>query len=185
MIEKLILGIDPGTNIMGYGLIQHKDNKIEVVDFGIVKLRRNSNMYIRLGLIYENVIDLIEKLCPDEMGIESPFYAKNVQSMLKLGRAQGVAIAAAISRQIPVYEYSPRTIKQTITGNGNATKEAVARVLELNLKIDINQKIFDATDALAVAICHVMNQTQLKFSKAKPQTWAEFIKSHPDRLCFR
>lgn len=183
MSERIILGIDPGTNVMGYGVIVHKNNKIEVIDLGVVRLARLADVYMKLGFIYEQIVRLIEAHLPDELSIESPFYAKNVQSMLKLGRAQGVAIAAAISRQVPVFEYSPRTIKQAITGNGNATKEMVARVLELNYQIDIKGQKFDATDALAIAICRALHlQNVQKFQSGDSSSWADFVKRNPHRL---
>lgn len=180
-MEKIILGIDPGTNILGYGIVISKNTKIEIIDCGILSLVKMKDAYIKLKKIYEFVTELIDKYHPDELSIESPFYAKNVQSMLKLGRAQGVAIAAALSRQLPVFEYSPRKIKQSVTGNGNASKEQVAGMLNTMYGFDLGSQMLDASDALAVAICHSFQNELIKPSKGKNQ-WSTFISQNPDRI---
>ena len=151
--EKIILGIDPGTNVMGYGVIKVQANKANMVAMGVIDLRKMSDPYLRLGHIFERVTGIIESYLPDEMAIEAPFFGKNIQSMLKLGRAQGVAIAAAIHRDIPIHEYAPLKIKMAITGNGSASKEQVAGMLQRLLKIDNDEmpKFMDATDALGAA----------------------------------
>ncbi len=179
--ERIILGIDPGTTIMGYGLISVTGNKIGMLALGVLKLNKYDDHALRLKLIFERVISLIEQYHPDEMAIEAPFFGKNVQSMLKLGRAQGVAIAAALSRSIPIFEYSPRKIKQSITGKGAASKEQVASMLTRLLEISEAPETMDATDGLAAAVCHY-------FQKGTPATgkkfsgWKSFVTANPDRL---
>ena len=152
-MEKIILGIDPGTNIMGYGLIKVKDNKAEMISMGVIDLRKFADSYLKLGHIFERVTGIIDAYLPDEMAIEAPFFGKNVQSMLKLGRAQGTAIAAAIHHGVPIHEYAPLKIKMAITGQGQASKEQVAAMLQRLLKLDKNDmgKFMDATDALGAA----------------------------------
>ena len=166
---------------MGYGLIQSKDNKIEVIECDILKINSIKDAYIKLKTIYEFVIQLIDKHHPDELSIESPFFGKNVQSMLKLGRAQGVAIAAGLSRELPIFEYSPKKIKQSITGNGNASKEQVAGVLGKILFYDFSDNLLDATDAIATAVCHSFQNKSL-ISDSKCKNWSTFISQNPDRL---
>lgn len=163
--EKIILGIDPGTNMLGYGVIKLTGrNKISVEAMGVIDLRKCKDVYLKLGRIYERVMGIIESFKPDEMAIEAPFFGKNVQSMLKLGRAQGVAIAAAISRDVPIHEYAPLKIKQAITGNGQASKEQVAAMMQRMLHIpDANMLPYlDATDALAAAYCHYLQKWQTR-----------------------
>ena len=150
--EKVILGIDPGTMVTGYGIIQEKGKKIELVTMGVINLKKLENQALKLKMIFERVLQIVNEYHPDELAIEAPFFGKNVQSMLKLGRAQGVAMAAALYRDIPIFEYSPKTIKQTITGNGNASKEQVAKMVHFILKTDENPEFFDATDAVAAAL---------------------------------
>src|SRR5690606_9084267 len=152
--SKIILGIDPGTLFMGYGIIEITGQVIVLKEMSVLKLSGKQNNYERLRLIHNKVASLVTIFCPDELAIEAPFFGKNVQSMLKLGRAQGVAIAAALSTGIPVTEYSPKKIKQSITGNGNADKEQVWRMLQQIIKLMENPSSYDATDALAVAVCH-------------------------------
>ena len=156
--EKIILGIDPGTNVMGYGVIRATGNKAELVVMGVIDMRREKDPYLRLGRIFERVTGIIDEFLPDEMAIEAPFFGKNVQSMLKLGRAQGVAIAAAIHHDVPIHEYAPLKIKMAITGNGSASKEQVAGMLQRLLKINDADmpKFMDATDAVGAAYCHFM-----------------------------
>jgi len=180
-LEKIILGIDPGTNILGYGLVISKNTKIEITDCGILSMVKTKDVYLKLGKIYTFVIDLIDRYHPDEMSIESPFYAKNVQSMLKLGRAQGVAIAAALARQLPVFEYSPKKIKQSVTGNGNASKEQVAGMLKTMYGFDFGSQMLDASDAVGAAVCHGFQNELTKTAKGKNK-WSTFISQNPDRV---
>jgi len=180
-LEKIILGIDPGTNILGYGIVISKNTKIDIIDCGILSLVKTKDAYIKLKKIYEFVTELIDRYHPDELSIESPFYAKNIQSMLKLGRAQGVAIAAALSRQLPIFEYSPRKIKQSVTGNGNASKEQVAGMLNTMYGFDLGNQMLDASDALAAAICHSF-QNKISLQKKEVKGWASFITQNPDRI---
>ncbi len=166
---------------MGYGLIHNKDKKIELITLGVLKLKKYSNQPLKLKKIFERTLSLIQQYKPDELAIESPFYGKNIQSMLKLGRAQGVAIAAALWSDIPIFEYSPRKIKQSITGKGNASKEQVAAMIYNLLLLKSQPEYFDATDGLAVAVCHY-------FQKGKPQqsekynSWKSFLKENPERI---
>jgi crossover junction endodeoxyribonuclease RuvC len=178
-VEKIILGIDPGTQVFGYGIIKQVGQKVTAIQMGIVKLDKFKAHEIRLAKIFEKVTQLIEQYLPDEMAIESPFYGKNIQIALKLGRAQGVSMAAAISRQIPIVEYAPKKIKQSVTGNGNASKEQVAAMVVRLLNISPENYLLDATDALAVAITHV-NQggRQQEVSGG----WDKFLKEHSDRI---
>lgn len=177
--EKIILGMDPGTSVMGYGVLLVKDNKLSIIQYGVIHLSRYTTHELKLKKIFERVIGIIEDFSPDEVALEAPFYGKNVQSMLKLGRAQGVAMAAALSKEIPITEYAPKKVKQSVTGNGNASKEQVAKMLKSILKFDKDPKLFDATDALAVALCHHYNGG----SKTKKNTsWKSFISDNPDRL---
>ena len=178
-VEKIILGIDPGTQVFGYGVIKQVGQKVTAIQMGIVKLDKFKAHEIRLARIFEKVTQLIEEYLPDEMAIESPFYGKNIQIALKLGRAQGVSMAAAISRQIPIVEYAPKKIKQSVTGNGNASKEQVAAMVVRLLNISPENYLLDATDALAVAITHV-NQggRQQEVSGG----WDKFLKENADRI---
>lgn len=178
---KTILGIDPGTVIMGYGLISADKKEMHLVTLGVLKLQKFPDPYIRLGMIQERIKSLIETYHPDEVALEAPFYGKNVQSMLKLGRAQGVAMAPALMKGIPVFEYAPRRIKQSITGNGNASKEQVATMVQQILKFREEPKYLDATDGLAVALCHCF-QGQKTETHSKSSTWAQFIRNNPDRI---
>ena len=157
MNEKIILGIDPGTTIMGFGLIKVKDKKMSLILMNELNLTKYKDHYLKLKLIFERTISLIESYNPDEIAIEAPFFGKNIQSMLKLGRAQGVAMAAGLTREIPIQEYSPKKIKMSITGNGNASKEQVAKMLQSLLKIEKLPKNLDSTDGLAAAVCHFYN----------------------------
>ncbi|MCK9422240.1 MAG: crossover junction endodeoxyribonuclease RuvC [Bacteroidales bacterium] len=179
--ERIILGIDPGTTIMGYGIIRVVGNHAEMLALGVLKLNKYDDHSLRLKIIFERMIALIEQYHPDELAIEAPFFGKNVQSMLKLGRAQGVAIAAALSRSIPIFEYSPRKIKQSITGKGAATKEQVALMLNRLLNIREYPETLDATDGLAAAVCHFFQKgvpgTTKKFSG-----WKGFLSANPDRI---
>lgn len=177
--EKIILGLDPGTNIMGYGLIMIRGNNVVLMQFGIIKLGKVDSHELRLKKIFDRVLSLIDEYHPDEVALEAPFFGKNVQSMLKLGRAQGVAMAAALFREIPITEYAPKKVKQSVTGNGNASKEQVARMLMALLAIKEMPKLLDATDALAVALCH---HFQNGVVKSKVKSWEAFVKDNPKRL---
>lgn len=180
--EKIILGIDPGTNVMGYGVLKIIGTKPEVVALGVIDLRKLNDPYLKLGRIFERVTGLIESYLPDELAIEAPFFGKNVQSMLKLGRAQGVAMAAAISRDIPITEYAPLKIKMAITGNGAASKEQVAGMLQrmLNLQSQDLTPFYDATDALGVAYCHYLQMGRPTSTKTY-HGWKDFLQKNPDR----
>lgn len=180
--EKIILGIDPGTNVMGYGVLKIEGTKPYVLALGVIDLRKMSDPYLKLGHIFQRVTGIIESYLPDEMAIEAPFFGKNVQSMLKLGRAQGVAMAAAISRDIPITEYAPLKIKMAITGNGSASKEQVAGMLQRMLHLT-NQDMgpfFDATDALGVAYCHYLQMGRPALEKGY-RGWKDFLQKNPNR----
>ena len=155
--EKIIMGIDPGTNVMGFGIIKIKNNNMELIELNELNLSKEKDHYLKLSIIFKRTSELIKQHMPDEIAIEAPFFGKNVQSMLKLGRAQGVAMAAGLNFKIPVTEYSPKKIKLSITGNGNASKEQVAKMLQSLLKIETLPKKLDSTDGLAAAVCHFYN----------------------------
>lgn len=181
--ERIIMGIDPGTNVLGYGILGVKSKKPVLVALGVVKLSKFESHYLRLRRIYERVQGLVEQYMPDEMAIEAPFFGKNVQSMLKLGRAQGVAMAAALTRDLPIVEYEPRKIKMAITGNGGASKEQVREMLRRILSIPSDQLEIelDATDGLAAALCHFYESSRPVLPSG-PKSWKEFIASNPDRV---
>lgn len=189
--SKIILGIDPGTVIMGFSIIETNGSKINMLEMDVVKLNGKKDMFVRLGMINETIQSLIDKYHPDAMAIEAPFFGKNVQSVLKLGRAQGVAIAVAMSNKIAVAEYSPKKVKQSITGNGNATKEQIWKMLNNIMQLKHTIRYFDASDALAVAVCHQFNDQTIPIPKAsskrKPNkkassSWSNFIQQHPERV---
>lgn len=181
-LDRIILGIDPGTVVMGYGLIHIKNNKPTLISLGIIKLDKFAEHSDRLKKIFERVVGLIEEYNPDELAIEAPFFGKNVQSMLKLGRAQGVAIAAALSKNIPMIEYSPKKIKMSVTGNGNASKEQVAAMLQNLLNFKNTEEYLDATDALAAAVCHYFQgKTNSSGSRKSYSGWDAFLKDNPKR----
>lgn len=184
--ERIIMGIDPGTNVMGYGLLGINGKKLTPIVMGVITLNKFESHYLRLSRIFERVTGLIEQYLPDELAIEAPFYGKNVQSMLKLGRAQGVAMAAALARDIPITEYAPLKVKQVVTGNGGASKEQVANMLCYILKIgkDKLPSLLDATDALAVALTHYY-EGQKPSAGASAKSWEQFIKQNPNRLAKR
>lgn len=181
--EKIILGIDPGTTITGYGVLRIVGTEPELLAMGIIDLRKYGNHYLKLKRIFERITGIIESYLPDELAIEAPFFGKNVQSMLKLGRAQGVAMAAALSRDIPITEYAPLKIKMAITGNGQATKEQVADMLQRMLKFskDDIPAFMDATDGLAAAYCHFLQMGKPSVEKGY-SGWKEFISKNPDRI---
>jgi crossover junction endodeoxyribonuclease RuvC len=181
--SKIILGIDPGTVVMGYGLIKITGQQLQLVDMDVLKLAKYKDVYERLQLIHEKVNSIIEQYHPTDFAIEAPFFGKNVQSMLKLGRAQGVAIAAAMSAGLSVTEYSPKKVKQSVTGNGNADKEQVWKMLQHSLDFKAKPKYFDATDAVAVALCHHFQTSRaVSVVGTKAKGWEDFIKKNPDRL---
>lgn len=179
--DKIILGIDPGTNIMGYGLIGIKNKKPQLIEMNVFNLSKIEGQPLKLKKIFEETKQVIDKYLPDEMAIEAPFFGKNVQSMLKLGRAQGVAYAAALSVSIPVEEYSPRKIKQSVTGNGNASKEQVSAMVKTYLEIKNEIKFLDATDAVAVALCHFFQGNSIGGSKKTYSSWSAFVKTNPEK----
>lgn len=179
--EHIILGIDPGTNLMGYGIIRSTGKHPSYIDMGVVDLKKEGHHYLKLRKIYSSTLDLLERYLPDEVAIEAPFYGKNVQSMLKLGRAQGVAMAAVLSRNIPVVEYAPRKIKLSITSAGDASKEQVAAMLARMFNLKELPRNLDATDGLAVAVCHFY-QKEVPAGKPGTGSWEQYIKKNPDRI---
>ncbi|MEM5563756.1 crossover junction endodeoxyribonuclease RuvC [Psychroserpens sp. AS72] len=179
--EKIILGIDPGTTIMGFGLIKVTGKKMEFMQLNELDLKKYSDHYLKLKLIFERTIELIDTHHPDEIAIEAPFFGKNVQSMLKLGRAQGVAMAAGLSREIPITEYAPKKIKMAITGSGNASKEQVAKMLQSMLGLKTLPKNLDSMDGLAAAVCHFYNQGRVEVGKSY-SGWGAFVKQNEDRV---
>lgn len=183
--DRVVLGIDPGTNIMGYGILSGSGAKPELIAMGVLKLEKFDDYALRLKKIFERTLSLVEEFKPDELAIEAPFYGKNIQSMLKLGRAQGVAMAAALYRQVPIFEYLPKKVKMSVTGNGNASKEQVAGMLKTLIKLNDRPAYLDATDAVAVALCHLF---QGKFAgsgqnkaKGKSGSWGKFLTENPGR----
>lgn len=179
--ERIILGIDPGTTIMGFGLIKVENKKMSFIQMNELQLSKYKDHYVKLKLIFERTIELIDNYHPDEIAIEAPFFGKNVQSMLKLGRAQGVAMAAGLSREVPITEYLPKKIKMAITGNGNASKEQVARMLQSQLNIGKLPKNLDATDGLAAAVCHFYNSGKTEIGKSYTG-WDAFVKQNPNKI---
>lgn len=181
--ERIILGIDPGTQVMGYGVLRVLNNKPSLIAMGVLQLSKYDDHYLKLRRIFERVIGLVEEYLPDELAIEAPFFGKNVQSMLKLGRAQGVAMAAALSRDIPIFEYAPLKIKMSITGNGKAAKEQVAYMCQNYLKIPDENMLpqLDATDGLAAALCHYF-QTNNPVQDKKFNSWKDFINKNPGKV---
>ncbi len=180
--DRLILGIDPGTNIMGYGVLGIKGKKLYLVSIGVVMLDKLENHALKLRTIFERVLSITDQYFPDEVALEAPFYGKNVQSMLKLGRAQGVAMSAALYRGVPIFEYAPKRVKQAITGSGSASKEQVAAMIKTILSLDVLPKEFDATDAMAVAICHYFSDglpEPVKKTKKKAGSWKQFVNANP------
>jgi crossover junction endodeoxyribonuclease RuvC len=179
--DQVILGIDPGTTIMGFGLIRVKDGQMQLVQMHELQLKKYDNHYLKLQQIFERTLGLIEEYHPDQIAIEAPFFGKNVQSMLKLGRAQGVAMAAGLYREVPITEYSPKKIKMAITGNGNASKEQVAKMLQSLLKINELPNTLDATDGLAAAVCHFFNQGRPKSQKSY-SGWEAYVSQNPNKI---
>ena len=179
--DRIILGIDPGTTIMGFGIIKVVTNQPKLVQLNELELKKYKDHYLKLKYIFQRTISLIDQYHPDEIAIEAPFFGKNVQSMLKLGRAQGVAMAAGLTREIPITEYSPKKIKMAITGNGNASKEQVAKMLQQMLNIKTLPKNLDATDGLAAAVCHYFNYGKSSDTKSY-SSWSAFVKQHPSKI---
>lgn len=179
--ERIILGIDPGTIVMGYGILEVVNNKPRSLGLGVIKLDKLDDHALRLKRIFERTVGIIDEFKPDELAIEAPFFGKNVQSMLKLGRAQGVAIAAALSRNVPVTEYSPKKIKMSITGNGNASKEQVAAMLAHTLGLKNDHAYLDATDAMGAALCHFYQNKNVGGAKKSYSGWKAFLSDNPDR----
>lgn len=185
--ERIILGIDPGTTVMGYGVIVAKGNRVELLEADAIRFPVGDDHTLKLRAIFRHVLEIIGKHHPDELAIEAQFFGKNVQSMLKLGRAQGVAIAAALHRDIPVVEYAPKRIKQSITGRGGATKEQVAAMLLSILGLRSLPKSTDATDAVAVALCHYFSAGDARQAAKPGKTgrgggWGSFVRNNPDRV---
>ena len=181
--EKIILGIDPGTMVMGYGVIREQGKQMELITMGVINLKKLENQALKLKKIFERVLEIINEYHPDELAIEAPFFGKNVQSMLKLGRAQGVAIAAAIRHSVPIHEYAPMKIKMALTGNGSASKEQVAGMLQRLLKIKDEEmgKFMDATDALAAAYCHFLQMGRPETDAPHYKGWKDFVVKNQDR----
>lgn len=180
--DKIILGIDPGTSVLGYGLIHIQGKKISMITFGVIQLSKLATHPDKLKRIFDRIDGLIKEFKPDELAIEAPFFGKNVQSMLKLGRAQGVCIAAALGNNMPFEEYSPRRIKQAVTGNGNASKEQVAAMLQSMFSIKEMPKLMDATDGLAAAVCHHFSKGVGEHNKSKVSGWGGFLAKNPEKL---
>ncbi|QIX62926.1 crossover junction endodeoxyribonuclease RuvC [Hymenobacter lutimineralis] len=184
LLPKVIMGVDPGTQIMGYAVIEVRGQQVTVLRYDVIDMKKiGSNHALKLKRIFERMLELIDEFLPDELAIEAPFFGVNVQSMLKLGRAQGVAIAACLSRQIPYVEYAPTKVKQAVTGSGNATKEQVAHMLRQTLRlppIEEASKFLDATDALGVALCH--HYQKGNNVKAGGKSWGKFLADNPDKL---
>ena len=180
--QRIILGIDPGTNLLGYGVILVDKRSVHYVDMGVLDMRKEKDHFLKLNRIFEGVGEIMDRYAPDDMAIEAPFFGKNVQSMLKLGRAQGVAIAAAIHRQIPVFEYAPRKVKMAITGRGDASKEQVKLLMEKTLHQSFDAKFLDASDALAIAMCHFYQLTSPLTDTSSSRNWKSFVEAHPGRV---
>lgn len=179
MTEKIILGLDPGTNVMGYAVIIVRASKVSLIQFGVIQMGKTGAHELKLKKIFDRVLSLVDEFHPDQVALEAPFFGKNVQSMLKLGRAQGVAMSAALYREVPITEYAPKKVKQSVTGNGNASKEQVAKMLMQIFNLKEIPKLFDASDALAVALCHHYQNGALK---SKSKSWDSFLKDNPERL---
>lgn len=180
--DRRILGVDPGTNRLGYAVLHGSPQQVKVVALDVLKLRRGDSHFARLQAIHECLMAICRTYRPEEMAVEAPFFGKNVQSMLKLGRAQGVAITVALAEGLPVFEYAPRKVKHAITGNGNAGKEQLALTLGQLLQIEVVSLPPDATDALGVALCHLFQRSRQR-PNGRLKGWTDFVRQHPDRLC--
>lgn len=183
-VEKLIMGIDPGSNLMGYAIIRTKgkNSKPELIVSGVVEMKKLEDPYLKLQRVFQRTLQVIDSYHPDELAIESQFYGKNIQSMLKLGRAQGVAIAAALQRNIPIFEYAPKKIKMSITGTGSASKEQIAVLLGKFMKMPEVISTLDETDAIAIAYCHHLQSNLPVTGVNKCKDWGEFVRRNPDKL---
>ncbi len=179
---RTILGIDPGTNLLGFGIIRVTGRKAEYVDMGVLDLRKEKDAYSKLKAIFDCISEVCKTYSPDEMALESPFYGKNAQVILKLGRAQGAAMMAGLNYGIKVYEYAPRKAKEAIVGNGAASKEQVEMMLEKTLGVKLDAKHLDASDALAIAMCHFYQTTNPLASGAGRSNWESFVKNNPGRI---
>ena len=181
--EKIILGIDPGTRFLGYGLLRITNDKVSVLQYGVLNLTKYTTQGAKFLKIHERVLGIIEEFLPDEIAIESPFFGKNIQSMLKLGRVQGMVMSLAFSKSIPIAEYEPKKIKQSVTGNGNASKEQVAKMVEIIGNIKLDAKMHDATDALGIAICHHFHNKNISSTlKGTKKGWGAFVTENPERI---
>jgi crossover junction endodeoxyribonuclease RuvC len=181
--EKIILGIDPGTRFLGYGLLRINQDKVTILQYGVLNLTKYTTQGAKFLKIHERVLGIIEEFLPDEIAIESPFFGKNVQSLLKLGRVQGMVMSLAFSKSIPIAEYEPKKIKQSVTGNGNASKEQVAKMVEIIGNIKLDAKLHDATDALGIAICHHFHNKNISSTiKGTKKGWGAFVTENPDRI---
>ena len=181
--EKIILGIDPGTRFLGYGLLRMTNDKVTALQYGVLNLTKYTTQGAKFLKIHERVLGIIEEFLPDEIAIESPFFGKNVQSMLKLGRVQGMVMSLAFSKSIPIAEYEPKKIKQSVTGNGNASKEQVAKMVEIIGNIKLDAKMHDATDALGIAICHHFHNKNISSTlKGTKKGWGAFVTENPERI---
>jgi crossover junction endodeoxyribonuclease RuvC len=176
-----LLGVDPGTTLLGFAILEVEGRQLRVPEMGVIHLNKFPDHAKRLQRIFERLKQVIHQHKPREMAIEAPFFGKNAQSMLKLGRAQGVAMAAAMTSAVGVTEYSPRKIKQAITGNGNASKEQVAAMLERELQTDLSKQLLDATDALAVALCHYHQSRNQLAGQTHYGSWDAFLKANPGK----
>ncbi|MBP7821924.1 MAG: crossover junction endodeoxyribonuclease RuvC [Saprospiraceae bacterium] len=188
-ITYRLLGVDPGTNILGYAVLEIRQNEPHILEIDVIHLKKYENQQEKLHQIFQQLDVIIKNFQPNHMAIEAPFFGKNVQSMLKLGRAQGVAIAAAMTNNIPITEYSPKKIKQSVTGNGNASKEQIAGLLSNMFKATLQDHYYDATDALAIALCHfyqskniVISTQKNKPKKVKGSNWATFVAQNSDKI---
>jgi crossover junction endodeoxyribonuclease RuvC len=181
--EKIILGIDPGTRFLGYGLLRINNDKVTVLQYGVLNLTKYTTQGAKFLKIHERVLGILEEFLPDEIAIESPFFGKNIQSMLKLGRVQGMVMSLAFSKSIPIAEYEPKKIKQSVTGNGNASKEQVAKMVEIIGNIKLDAKMHDATDALGIAICHHFHNKNISSTlKGTKKGWGAFVTENPERI---
>ena len=181
--EKIILGIDPGTRFLGYGLLRINNDKVTVLQYGVLNLTKYTTQGAKFLKIHERVLGILEEFLPDEIAIESPFFGKNIQSMLKLGRVQGMVMSLAFSKSIPIAEYEPKKIKQSVTGYGNASKEQVAKMVEIIGNIKLDAKMHDATDALGIAICHHFHNKNISSTlKGTKKGWGAFVTENPERI---
>jgi len=181
--EKIILGIDPGTRFLGYGLLRINNDKVTVLQYGVLNLTKYTTQGAKFLKIHERILGILEEFLPDEIAIESPFFGKNIQSMLKLGRVQGMVMSLAFSKSIPIAEYEPKKVKQSVTGNGNASKEQVAKMVEIIGNIKLDAKMHDATDALGIAICHHFHHKNISSTmKGTKKGWGAFVTENPERI---